>query len=517
MSRDGAALSATEALRRELSDADHLGVLSSIWYDLVRQAEASRYERLLRQHLPGAAEAAIADPACTWLWRTLREAETTGLDASDVLRSAIGGRSLRGARHVARVLDARIRRSIADAVPHPWGPWSRRVPVTGNADLDAFLAELAAAMDDRVQRIGDYVARLQPEWATGALGPLPDDPAQCAAWIRRAAQVGAYREMYGYNSPEDALGPEPSRASPEARAGWHTALAAAGGVTTGGMRDSNDELLRQVRAAYQRETSWAPPYVADALRSARMQERIAFENLTHKRREREIARDQEFGAQHDKAIAGLEEARREASSAVAELEQAQETRRQWEVITSPTRHRGLEADQELRRRHFSRDLEPLRSADAEGADPAADPGDQSACLGNDWADAGPGRLGLSAARPNSATQHSPPPTGTSSWGTEVAATALHLVEISRRVAMISDRVRKAGEVIDDLREMGVPSEESDVADLGLAWVTVAGRRNRALVQPASLDVAPASEVLRRAAERRSAVRFADSSPEAESA
>ena len=83
--------------------------------------------------------------------------------------------------------------------------------------------------------------------------------------------------------------------------------------------------------------------------------------------------------------------------------------------------------------------------------------------------------------------------------------------------MISDRVRKAGEIIDELREMSVTGEESDAADLGLAWTTVAGRKNRTLVQPAHLDVAPASEVLRRAADRRSATRLAGSSPEAESA
>ena len=42
----GAVLSATETLRSELSNADHLGVLGSIWYDLARREQAARFERL---------------------------------------------------------------------------------------------------------------------------------------------------------------------------------------------------------------------------------------------------------------------------------------------------------------------------------------------------------------------------------------------------------------------------------------------------------------------------------------
>src|ERR1022692_1246919 len=41
--RDGGVLSATETLRAELSNADHLGVLGSIWYDLARSAQGQRF------------------------------------------------------------------------------------------------------------------------------------------------------------------------------------------------------------------------------------------------------------------------------------------------------------------------------------------------------------------------------------------------------------------------------------------------------------------------------------------
>ena len=118
LQRDGTVLSATETLRAELSGADHLGVLGSIWYDLARRAQRVRFEAALRQNLTAEdAAAALADRACTWLWRSLREAEGAGLDAGQVLQAAIASRSLYDARDIARVIDARVRQMLQHAVP----------------------------------------------------------------------------------------------------------------------------------------------------------------------------------------------------------------------------------------------------------------------------------------------------------------------------------------------------------------------------------------------------------------
>jgi hypothetical protein len=136
LQRDGAQRSATETWRRELSDADHLGVLGSIWHDLSRRAQLARFERALRDHLPADdADLALSDAACTWLWRSLREAEAAGLDGPTVLRLAIASRSLDGAQDVARVVDARVRRMIKHTVPKIPESWSARVPdmVTRNS------------------------------------------------------------------------------------------------------------------------------------------------------------------------------------------------------------------------------------------------------------------------------------------------------------------------------------------------------------------------------------------------
>ena len=374
LGRDGAVLSATETLRSELSNADHLGVLGSIWYDLVRQEQAARFERLLRQHLTAAdAESALADPACTWLWRTLREAEAAGLDASLVLQTAIGARSLRGARHIARVIDARIRRATTNTVPQPRKPWTELVPQTGDPELDRFLAELAQAMDDRITRIGEHAAQTRPEWAIRALGDPPEDPAQRAEWTARAARLGAYREMYGYHSATDAIGPEPGRTSPEARADWHTALAALGRVAGTDLRGCSDSQLRLRRGAYQREAAWAPPYVAEDLRLARLQARTAYENLIREQHEIPVAADPGTAARHEQLAAAWRDMQATASRVVDALAQADETRQQWQQLTEPTRQVALAAEQELRRRHPEQATK--RQASAQVPEPVGDRGE----------------------------------------------------------------------------------------------------------------------------------------------
>ena len=142
--RDGGVLSATETLRAELSRADHLGVLGSIWQDLARQAQARRFERALRDRLPPELAAkALDDKARTWLWRSLREAEAAGLDGGEVLRRAAASWPLDDAVHVARVIDHRARQMLEGTEPALPGSWRDQVPVMGDPDLDRYMRELA--------------------------------------------------------------------------------------------------------------------------------------------------------------------------------------------------------------------------------------------------------------------------------------------------------------------------------------------------------------------------------------
>ena len=259
LARDGSELSATEALEQALSQADHLGILGGIWDDVTRRGQTERFEQALREALPeDLARQALADPACTWLWRSLREAETAGRDCGEALHAAVAERDLNGARDVARVLDFRMRRLLDGTQPQPPGPWADRVPHTGSPDLDRYLRELAEAMDERVRRLGEHAVEARPLWATQGLGAVPGDLLARADWQQRASQVAAYRERYGYTHPADPIGPQPARTSPEARAVWQGALAALGRVDGIDLRGCTDGDLWLRRSTYERETAWAP-------------------------------------------------------------------------------------------------------------------------------------------------------------------------------------------------------------------------------------------------------------------
>jgi hypothetical protein len=489
LGRDGAVLSAAETFRSELSHADHLGVLSSIWYDLTRREQAARFERLLGEHLTASdAESALADPACTWLWRTLREAEAAGTDASAVLQSAISGRSLIGARHIARVVDARIRRATGHAIPRRWQSWSRRVPQTADPEMNRYLAELARAMDGRVTRIGEHTAQTRPVWALNALGEVPENPVQRAEWTARAAQLGAYREMYGYSSPADAIGPEPGRASPEARADWHTAFAVLGRVDGIDLRGCSDGQLHLRRSTYQRETSWAPPYVAEDLRLARLQVRTAYENLIHEVQESQAATDPETARRHEQLAGAWRDMHSTATRIVGALTQAQETRRQWQALTEPTRQLAVAADQELRRRHPEQVIEPLRSAEPSSNEPVPAP------EAND-------RTRQPAGNPEAPGQQVQDVVGGSVWD-----------GIAERISRITGSSRAAQAKLDELRETRIPDEDAEAPDLGPAWKIFPTREHAAIVQPGRPDIVPASEILSRAEAWRTAA-----TPEAENA
>ena len=63
-------------------------------------------------------------------------------------------------------------------------------------------------MDDRKRRLGQHAADNILAWVVKALGPSPEASAAQQDWERKAASIAAYREMYGYQHPEDPLGPQ---------------------------------------------------------------------------------------------------------------------------------------------------------------------------------------------------------------------------------------------------------------------------------------------------------------------
>jgi conjugative relaxase-like TrwC/TraI family protein len=359
LDNDGQQLSATGTREAEWSDADRLDLLGYKWRHVHRQASQHRYEQALRDTLGAETAGQVGqDPAATWLWRTLREAEAAGLDGPATLRRAVARGPLDGVDSVAKVLDWRIRQQTAGMPALAARPWSEQVPETGDPHTDRYARELAQAMDDRARRLGEHAAEHPPAWAH-ALGPVPDHPMDRAEWEHKASLIAAYREMWGHVHPHEPIGPRPGDHSPEARAMWQVAAEALGYVP-GQMREHTDGQLWAWRAAWHREMAWAPEYKGDELALVRGEIRRAQIDADRARRNAQAA-DTSEARQRLEQLAAMHATWEQTVRGLADrLAEAQAGYDAWETATAPTRERAIAADAQLRRRHPGTWIEPLR-------------------------------------------------------------------------------------------------------------------------------------------------------------
>jgi hypothetical protein len=142
--RDGQQLSASQTWQQALTDADHLALLHAIWTDQTAAAREQRYKDLLIAGLPPGYQHKRGHQA-KWLWRTLRAAELAGLDPGVALAEAIAERDLAGARDVAAVIDARLRRRVGSLTPRPARPWSAQLPDIADPERRAYAAQIAVS------------------------------------------------------------------------------------------------------------------------------------------------------------------------------------------------------------------------------------------------------------------------------------------------------------------------------------------------------------------------------------
>jgi conjugative relaxase-like TrwC/TraI family protein len=453
LQRDGSQQSATSTRRQALADADHLATLNAIWQGETSALTTQRYRSCVAAALPAGHDPAELDtPHATWLWRTLRAAEAAGHNADEVVRRAIDTRSLAGARNLPAVIDARIRHYLGPATPSALRPWSEQVPACGG-EKQRYLTEIAAAMDDRKTRIGEFAADHSPAWAVTALGRVPSHPLDRLTWEQRAAHVGAYRELYGWDHDTEPIGPEPAGDSPEKRAAWHAAYTAMTRTDQARMSAYPDGTLHRMRATYEAETAWAPPHATAELRQVRAALLDMQTAITRSRAEAEVARrdgDLRRAARH----AALLRSAQAAAAFYTHREQLDaklaEDRAAWEQITAGTRHLAVLADAELRRRHPGIKLEPLVSAEPE---PLPD------CL--------PAITDPEATLPRAA---------------EVA---------DRRLAFRDKLEQRLG--------VKIPAEDPDYEDEGDAWPSRRPADRDALLQPPTPVIRPAANILQRQA------------------
>jgi hypothetical protein len=460
LERDGQQLSATETWQRNLSNADHLAILNAMWTGETTAAREQRYQDMLATALPPEYRGEPSHQA-KWLWRTLRAAELAGLDPQQVLNSAVAERDLAGSRDVASVIDARLRARINPLIPQPAEPWSAQIPDIADPERQAFATDVAAMMDQRKERIGEHVAEYALPWAINALGSVPEHPLDRLEWQRRASAIGAYRELYGYHDPTEAIGPEPVRGTPDKRAAWYEAFAALGPVDGPDVRGLPDGSLLHMRDTYPIETAWAPKWVGDELRQVRGGAEQAHLSAVRagaeaqaasSRGQHEVAAKQAELAASYGAMHGAYRERENVFAAVMD------DRAEWDKATAQQRHLAVAADAELRRRHPDQQFEPLRSAEPEPA-----------------TDAQRDELTLTAGE-----------------------------QITEMGQWIKDLAAERGTFADRLAErqsLAIPSEDPDYGDLGQAFPAWPGPDKDAILQPPKPEIRPSAQVLERAIAR----------------
>jgi hypothetical protein len=253
-------------------------------------------------------------------------------------------------------------------------------------NTDRWARELAEAMEDRQRRLGEHTAETLPLWARQGLGGVPADSLARLEWEQRAAVVTAYREMWGCSHPGDPIGACPGQHNPDARAMWQAAadaLTRRDGIDLSPLSEGQPWARR---AAFERETSWAPPCPAAELQTARKAERDARIAALRAGREAAVAETDQLRDTHGTLAAAHRLIQERSREYADRLSAVAGTYAEWEAVTEATRRNALAADAELRRRHPIPGSSACRArpGSATGARPIrpGHPGSRTPCAGS---------------------------------------------------------------------------------------------------------------------------------------
>jgi hypothetical protein len=312
-------------------------------------------------------------------------------------------------------------------------------------------------------------------WAIAALGAPPDDPAARLDWQRKAAAIGAYRELSGHDHPDDPIGPEPATGSPDLRAAWHEARAALTLDEAGDIRHLTDGQLLNLRAA-RPDDARAPLPAVGKLRQARAAARDA--NLAALRAHGEASAARRRG-DHDEAarqetLAASYQAMRDAYRA-REIELDTATCDQQATEREKGRRLRLAeaADAELRHRHPRQPWPSLPTAEPQPA-----PG-----RGHDHD--GEREIPIDSGHSREHDHDSPPP-----------APATDLAETSRQAEEAAKRHRDLAARLADPHRLTIPAAVP-VRDISPDFPLTSAQRRTAILQPPKPEIPPSSWVLER--------------------
>jgi conjugative relaxase-like TrwC/TraI family protein len=293
------------------------------------------------------------------LARLLRSAELAGHDPNHVLETAIRSRSFDGARSLPQVVYRRIERQLEGRLAPTALNFSEMIPAVASTAWRQQLTRPAEAADRRRRELGAAAADDPPQWAAEALGRVPENPVGRLDWEHRAGTVAAWRELSGHVDPADALGPAPRPGKPEHYASWRAAWHALGRpeADRADAELSPGQLRVRVRA-YEREKTWAPPYVGESLTATSLAASVRRRDAVLTAARAEATADASSGARlraeaaDSAAVADVLELR------VAELHVADDARARWLAHTAVTRDAAQRAEAELATRGLSASTGP---------------------------------------------------------------------------------------------------------------------------------------------------------------
>jgi hypothetical protein len=214
--------------------------------------------------------------------------------------------------------------------------WAQRTPETA-PDL---AHEVADGLDSRLRELGERAIAEPPPWLLKHLGVLNPNasPALREEYGRRAGIAAGYREAAGITDPEQAISPEPHRASPELDA-MREATIRALEIAEDPYRAMTCGQLEAKVAEGGRAHALAPPDVSGQLRLTALAEADAWQQSA------------DADVRHDQAEATSAKAlARELGAEKARLEGIHADYESWSGKTREARETAGKAKAELQRR-----------------------------------------------------------------------------------------------------------------------------------------------------------------------
>jgi conjugative relaxase-like TrwC/TraI family protein len=207
LARQGADVSAHDALRRAHDQAESIATLAREYQTIATAAQQDRWETLLARSglSPTQLLAVKASPAYEALTAALRGAP--GIEGA--LAGLVAQRTLANADDIAAVLCHRVDAWAKTRPPQEnlvAGLIPRAAPAA-DPDLARGLDQREHAIETRATTSAEQAATSLRPWI-GKLGPPPTDPFARSQWLQAAKVVAAYRDRWDIKGDPHPLGPE---------------------------------------------------------------------------------------------------------------------------------------------------------------------------------------------------------------------------------------------------------------------------------------------------------------------